>query len=117
MSRDNAYLTDILNSARSIISYIQGMSQEQFEQNVEKQDAVIRRYAIIGEAAGRLSADTLKALPTLPWRQMTGMRNILVHDYDDVDDSTLWETARNDLPNLISEIEIYLSRQPRPPGT
>jgi uncharacterized protein with HEPN domain len=116
MSKDNAYLRDILDSAKAIRSYLAGLSREQFESNLEKQDAVIRRYALIGEAARRLSPAALKDLPDLPWRQITGMRNILIHDYDEVDETTLWDTAQNDLPGLILRLEAHLAQYPAPEG-
>jgi len=50
----------------------------------------------MGEAARHLSPVALKTLADLPWRQITGMRDILIHDYDDVDDATLWDTAQHD---------------------
>ncbi|MGA2663279.1 MAG: DUF86 domain-containing protein [Verrucomicrobiota bacterium] len=114
MSKDNAYLRDILDSARAIRGYLAGVSQEQFEANLEKQDAVIRRYAIMGEAARRLSPAALKALADLPWKQIRGMRNILIHDYDEVDETTLWHTAQSDLPALIIRLEMHLGQQPPP---
>jgi len=115
MSRDNAYLRDILDSARAIGSYLGGITREQFESNREKQDAVVRRFEIMGEAARRLSSEVQAAIPEIPWRLITGMRNILIHDYDDVDVVTLWETAHNDLPRLVSRLETYLAQQPPPP--
>lgn len=114
MSRDNAYLRDILDSARAIRRYLGGVTRAQFEANPEKQDAVIRRFEIMGEAARRLSPGALKALPDLPWRQITGMRNILIHDYDEVDEITLWDTAQEDLPALILRLEAYLDQHPPP---
>jgi uncharacterized protein with HEPN domain len=114
MSKDNAYLRDILDSARAICCYPAGVSQEQFEANLEKQDAVIRRYAIMGEAARRLSPAALKTLADLPWKQIRGMRNVLIHDYDEVDEATLWHTAQNDLPALIVRLEMHLAQQPPP---
>ncbi len=80
MSKDNAYLRDILDSAKAIRSYLAGVTREQLEQNQEKQDAVIRRYGVVGEAARHLSPAALKALPDIPWRQITGMRNILTRN-------------------------------------
>ncbi len=114
MSRDNAYLRDILDSARAIQEYLQGVTREQFDTNEEKQDAVIRRFAIIGEAARRLSPQAQQALPDVPWRKVTGMRNILIHDYDDVDVLTLWDTAHDDLPALAARLDAYLAQQPPP---
>ena len=66
MSKDNAYLRDILDSARAIRNYLAGVSRQQFEANSEKQDAVIRRYAVMGEAARHLSPAALKTLADLP---------------------------------------------------
>jgi uncharacterized protein with HEPN domain len=116
MSRDNAYLRDILDSARAIEQYLANVERDSFENNQEKQDAVIRRFEIMGEAARRLSPEARAALPGIPWRLVTGMRNILIHDYDDVDVMTLWETARHDLPRLVSRLDSYLAQQPPPPS-
>ncbi len=114
MSRDNAYLRDVLDSARAIGRYLEGVSRDQFEANSEKQDAFIRRFEIIGEAARHLSPEARQALSELPWRLVTGMRNILIHDYDDVDAGTLWDTAQADLPSLAARLEAYLSQHPPP---
>jgi len=114
MSRDNAYLRDVLDSARAIRRYLEGVSREQFESAAEKQDAVIRRFEIMGEAARRLSPEAQRALPEIPWRLVTGLRNILIHDYDDVDSGTLWDTAQSDLAPLIARLERYLAEHPPP---
>jgi uncharacterized protein with HEPN domain len=70
-----------------------------FVENVEKQDAVLRRFEINGEAASRLSPETQSIFPNLPFRSMRGMRNIIAHDYGDVDIEQVWKTASKDLPN------------------
>ena len=114
MSRDNAYLRDILDSARAIGRYLENVTRDQFEANAEKQDAVIRRFEIMGEAARHLSPASQQTLPDIPWRKITGMRNILIHDYDDVDEATLWDTAQNDLVDLIARLDAYLAQQPPP---
>ena len=72
--RQDGLLLDILESARSIRSYLAGVSRESFMANEEKQDAVLRRFEIIGEAASRLSQETQALFPTLPFRSMRGMR-------------------------------------------
>lgn len=112
MSRDNAYLYDILDSAKMIQRYVAGLTQEQFQANSEKQDAVIRRFEIIGEAARHLSPEAQKQFPDIPWRLITGMRNILIHDYDDVDLGQVWRTIHGDLPGLISKLEAFLRNNP-----
>jgi uncharacterized protein with HEPN domain len=69
------------------------------------QDAVIRRIEIIGEAARRVSEDSREAHPQLPWQAMVGMRNVMIHDYDDIDLGVVWETLQNDLSPLVKQLE------------
>lgn len=69
------------------------------------QDAVIRRIEIIGEAARRVSEDSREAHPQLPWQAMVGMRNVMIHDYDDIDLGVVWETVQNDLSPLVKHLE------------
>ena len=85
MQRDNAYLLDILEAAKLGVTYVGKKTKEEFLNDIQCQDAVIRRLEIIGEAAGRVSGETKSAFPNLPWSEMVGMRNIMIHDYDDVD--------------------------------
>ena len=114
MSRDNAYLEDILHAAESIQRFIANVSFEQFRTNEEKYEAVNRKFQIIGEAARRLSPEARDAFPEIPWKLITAMRNIIVHDYDEVDLDVVWDTARNDLPPLIKKLDAYLAAHPPP---
>ncbi len=86
-------LRDILNAAKLITEYVKGVTESDFSKNTEKQDAVIRRIEIIGEATARLSEETRKAVPDLPFRKMRGMRNIVAHDYANVTLNIVWEVA------------------------
>ena len=109
MSRDKAHLADILDAARIIQQHLGGMTREQFLADQRTQDAVVRRFEIIGEAARHLSPVTLKALPDIPWNLMVGMRNLLIHDYDDVDPKRVWTDSQNDLPPPIARLEKHLA--------
>jgi len=100
-------LRDILDSAKSIRAYLAGLTREQFMANAEKQDAVLRRFEIIGEAASRLSPETQALFPSLPFRNMRGMRNIIAHDYGDVDLDLVWKTTTTDLAPLIEALEKH----------
>jgi len=71
------------------------------------QDAVLRRFEIIGEAASQISSATQALFPTLPFRSMKGMRNIIAHDYGEVDLNQVWKTATADLPGLIATLERH----------
>jgi uncharacterized protein with HEPN domain len=113
MSRDTAYLFDILDSARLALQYVSDSSREEFQQDVKLQDAVVRRLEIIGEAARRLTDATRASLPALPWRSMIGMRNVAIHQYDAVDPLRVWDTIQQDLPRVIALLEpVFSSFQP-----
>ncbi|MEW6777692.1 MAG: DUF86 domain-containing protein [Bdellovibrionota bacterium] len=107
MSRhtDETAFADILEAARLTLSFVAGKSKEEFLGDVQCQDAVIRRITIVGEASRRLSEEARAAHPDIPWRQIIGMRNLVVHVYDSVDLLIVWETATIFLPELIGKLE------------
>lgn len=105
MRRDDAYLLDILIAARRARRFLEDLTWEEFVDSELHQDAVMRPLAIIGEAARQVSQETRDAHPELPWPQMVGMRNRLIHEYFRVDLATVWETVKNDLPPLIAALE------------
>ena len=109
MERDQVYLLDILEAARLAVSYVREVSKEAFLRDTQLQDSVIRRIEIIGEAARRISATTRETLPDVPWVEMIGMRDFMIHDYDDVDFLIVWETVQRDLPALITALEPFVA--------
>ncbi len=108
MDRDRAHLIDVLEAAKLAISYTRNKTEHEFLEDVQCQDSVIRRLEIIGEAARRISEKTCAAHPELPWSEMIGMRNILIHEYDDVDLSIVWRTVLTELPHLVAKLEGLL---------
>lgn len=112
MRKDDAYLEDILQAAKAIRRFTGGFSLEEFKANEEKYEAVNRKFEIIGEAARRLSPAALKTFPEIPWKLITAMRNILIHDCDDVGLDIVWDTAQRDLPPLIARLDSYLAANP-----
>ena len=105
--KQSGLLRDILDSALAIRAYLNGVNQSAFLENYEKQDAVLRRFEIIGEAASRLSPETKDTFSNLPFRSMRGMRNVIAHDYGDVDIDMVWKTATNDLDEIIDTLSQH----------
>lgn len=109
MSRDSAYLLDILDSSRLAIRHVDNSIREQFFNDIEQQDAVIRRLLIVGEAARRISQETRNQIVGLPWTDMIAMRNLMIHEYDDIDLGIVWDTVQNDLPPIVAALEKLLT--------
>jgi len=107
MNRDQFYLLHIRDSINRIFEYTQS-GENQFRRDSMIQDAVIRNFEIIGEAVKNLS-DTLKQeQPSIPWRQIAGMRDKLIHDYFGVDLVMVWKTIEDELPALSEKIKTLL---------
>ena len=111
MNADLLAVTHIIDSARRIQAYVDGVTREDFRLDVQLQDAVLRRFEIIGEASGRISVHFKDANPTVRWKDMIGMRNRVIHAYDDVDVEIVWETVQRDIPTLAAQLVALL-----PPG-
>jgi uncharacterized protein with HEPN domain len=103
-------LRDILQAARLIASYLRDTTEADFLANSEKQDAVIRRIEIIGEATAHLTETTRQAIPDLPFRKMRGMRNIVAHDYGNVDMKIVWEVGVAHVPQICAVLEKFFAR-------
>jgi uncharacterized protein with HEPN domain len=103
-------LRDILRAAELIASYVQGATELDFSSDFQKQDAVVRRIEIIGEATVHLSEPTRQAIPERPFRKMRGMRNIVAHDYANVDLHIVWEVATIHIPEVRETLQKYFDR-------
>ena len=109
MTRDpKIALSDIIESIDRILRYTDSVSEDEYAENGLIQDAVLRRIAIIGEAAKRVQQDLRDANPEIPWKRIAGTRDILIHDYSDVDIALTWAVVRNELPGLRSRVESIL---------
>lgn len=101
-------IQDILESVDAIQGYVRGMDLESFAGNQQVLDAVEYRFAVIGEATANIPDEIVDAHPEIPWRQMRGMRNVMVHAYFGVNTDTLWGTIQNDLPPLVPLLRSLL---------
>jgi len=105
---DLAYIDHILDCIRKINEFSSGLSLKEFKTNELVQDAIIRNIEIIGEASKKISNETKQTHYKIPWKEIAGMRDKLVHDYLGVDAIVVWKTIKEDIPTLqreISEIE------------
>ncbi len=94
------FIGHILESISAIEKYIKGLTPEKFFHNQQAQDSVLRRLEIIGEAVKNLPEEFKTKRKNIQWKQIAGMRNILIHDYFGVDILQVWNTVKKDLPEL-----------------
>jgi uncharacterized protein with HEPN domain len=98
-----------LESVERIHSYTDHLSEDEFLASYQVQDAVIRRLEIIGEAVKNLPLALRMQHPQVPWREMAGMRDVLIHQYFGVDLKLTWKVVQQDLPELEQEIQAILA--------
>jgi uncharacterized protein with HEPN domain len=98
-------IEDILSAVRKVGRYTSGMDQALFREDDKTVDAVVRNLEIIGEAARQLPEGFLARYPEVPWRQIAGLRNRIVHEYFGLDVELIWQVIRQDLPQLQARLE------------
>ena len=101
---DLAYLQHIRDAAETIAEYLRDVDETTFKTTRLIQDGVIRQLQIIGEATKKLSPRLRREHPTLPWQDIAGMRDKLVHHYFGVDLDAVWLAATDDVPNLLRHV-------------
>jgi uncharacterized protein with HEPN domain len=112
MDRDHASILDIVSMARLLREFTAVAVRADLETDARLRLAVLHAILIIGEAVKRLSAEFRESHALIPWKQIAGMRDRLVHGYDDVDLDTVWEVASVHAPGLIGYLEPMLPRNP-----
>lgn len=106
------FLSDIKEAIRRIELYIEIMSYEEFLKDTKTQDAVVRNLEIIGEAAKNISDDLKEKYSQIPWRRLAGVRDRLIHHYFGVNYDVVWVIAKEELPEIIPQVERILDREP-----
>jgi len=107
------YLTHIFGSCQDVMRYTVGVTKKEFKCSQQIQDAVLRRLEIIGEAAKQLPDDIRQKKPVMPWKQIAGMRDKLIHEYFSVDLDLVWVTVKKDIPKLAKHTEGLLKKNPK----
>jgi uncharacterized protein with HEPN domain len=107
--RDEVRLRDMLDAASKAEKFIVGKSRESLDIDDLLAFGLVRAIEIIGEAASRVTPETRQTSPQIPWKDIVGMRNKVIHNYNDVDYNLVWDTVTLDLPPLIVELEKILS--------
>jgi uncharacterized protein with HEPN domain len=104
-ANDLVRLRHMLDSGREAVSYTAGRHRGDLDKDRLLVHALVRCLEIIGEAASRISAECRTEIATIPWTDIVGMRNRLIHAYFDIDLDLVWNTVQDDLPPLIAELE------------
>jgi len=102
---DTAVIQDIKEAIDRIMSYTSRMEYDGFLQDYKTQDAVIRNIEILGEAAKLLSDETKEKYPNIPWKDIAGTRDKLIHDYFGVNIDIVWDIAKNEIPSLSAQLK------------
>jgi len=105
------FLKDIVASAEKIQQYTKSMTFKEFLQNQLVIDGVVRNLEIIGEAAKHISTEIRKQYPDIEWRKISGLRDILIHEYFGIDMQVLWDIVKNKIPKLSKDLKKTSSKK------
>ena len=106
--RDAGYLWDMLDASRTVEQLTSGQDFIQYSNDRKTQLAVERSLEIIGEAANKVSASFRDGHPEIPWRQIIGQRNVLIHEYGEIKQERIWKVVKENIPQLIDQLKQFI---------
>lgn len=112
MRRDDAYLLDMLLSSRDAVEFASDITYAEFRESRLHRNAILKSVEIVGEAASRVSAGAREVHNEIPWGEIIGMRNRIVHAYFEIDIELVWRVVEDDLPKLITRLERIVPPDP-----
>jgi len=110
MLRDDAVLLDMIEAARKALDFTKGLAKSAFMKDEKTQAAVLHQITVLGEAAKRLSQDFRRRHSQIRWKDIAGMRDIIIHQYDRVNLQRVWNALSRDIPELIAKLSTLLPR-------
>ncbi|MBS0621378.1 MAG: DUF86 domain-containing protein [Verrucomicrobia bacterium] len=117
LNRDYVRLQHMLDAAQAAVLHLTQKHREELDHNRLLLNGVVRELEILGEAASQVTGVTREQFPSLPWREMVGLRNRLIHAYFDVNHDTIWLVVKESLPPLVAQLEQILQNWPKLPNT
>ena len=112
MSRERAWLLDMLQAAQDIVEISSGLTAEAFVQSKLHHHAILRLLMVLGEAAKHVPAAVRDSHPEIPWRRISGMRDVLIHGYFRVDLPLAWRIVSRDVPALVEHLPPLIGPNP-----
>ena len=112
MDRDLATILDIVLTSRKLTGFVAGQSFADLESDTQLQYAVLHAIAIIGEASNRLSPELRAHHPEIPWGEITGTRNRIIHGYDQILLDVIWDIATDKIARVLAELEPLVPTAP-----
>ncbi len=111
MRNQNIYLHDIIEAMKKIEEFVEGLTFEEFQKDDKTSSAVIRKFEILGEATKNISDDVRKKFSEIPWKEMAGMRDKLIHSYFGIDYKLVWSTIKNSIPKVKTVLKKILEER------
>lgn len=113
--KDAGYLLDMLQHALGVARSVEGRTFDDYTSDEDLRLVIERRIEIIGEAARRVSRSFQDAHSEIPWRKIVAQRNVLAHEYGEIEDAILWQVATVSIPELIRELKPFVPSPPEDP--